>query len=192
VAGHSGRSFAGEDLYVLDHDGTDGSSRQARQRFGVNVLPVHRDRSFDHRWLCETVCRFQAFLLQSYRAVLFAEADEFVVPDPRAFRDLAEYAAALDAPYARCTGLNVLHLHDIEPPLDFARPILAQRAACYRSAIYCKPVLAREPLAWEPGFHTARGADAPPDGRLYLLHLHRADYASWPGPSPGRRRAARE
>jgi hypothetical protein len=118
----------------------------------------------------------QAFLLQSYEAVLFAEADEVVVADPLHFRGLDEYAGAMAGPYARCVGLNVLHLHESEPPLNFAGPVLVRRSACYASALYCKALLARVPLAWEPGFHVARGAEAPPDGRLFLLHLHRADY----------------
>jgi hypothetical protein len=172
------RHFAPHDVYVLDHDGNDGSAQEARRRFGIQLVPVHRHRSFDHHWLCQTVCRFQAFLLQSYRTVLFAEIDEFVVADPRSFRGLDDYAEALATPYARCVGLNVLHLHESESALDFARPILAQRSTCYRSGMYCKALLAREPLAWEPGFHTARGVDAPPDERLYLIHLHRADYAT--------------
>jgi len=176
--GHYARHFDPDDLYVLDHDGTDGSADEARRRFGVNVVRVHRDRSFDHRWLRDTVCAFQAFLLRSYRTVAFAEADELLAADPLHPAGLAGLLDADAPPYVRCLGLNVLHLHESEPPLDFARPLLAQRSTCYLSALYCKPLVARVPLAWEPGFHAAAGASAPPDPRLLLFHLHRADYAT--------------
>src|SRR5436309_7758734 len=169
------RYFLPEDVYVLDHDGSDGSADAAGRRFGVNVLQVHRDRSFDHRWLCETVAAFQAFLLRSYQCVLFAEADELIVADPAHFRGLHEYIQASTQPYARCVGLNVLHLHETEPPLDFAGPVLANRSTCYFSSMYCKTLLARVPLAWDLGFHVAQNIDVPPDSRLFLLHLHRAD-----------------
>jgi hypothetical protein len=124
---HYGRHFAPADLYVLDHQSTDGSALEASRRCGARLVPVFREHSFDHDWLCQTVRLFQAFLLQSYRYVLFAEADEFVVPDPRAFAGLADFVEALDRPYARCLGLNVVHWRDREPPLDFKRPLLAQR-----------------------------------------------------------------
>jgi hypothetical protein len=176
--GYYTRFYDPRDVYVLDHDGTDGSAPEACRHFGAQLVPVHRDHSFDHRWLCATVCRFQAFLLQSYPSVLFAEADEIVVADPRHAPDLGALVAANTAPYVRCVGLNVLHLDDQEPPLDFTRPILAQRATGYRAARYDKPLLARVPLAWDPGFHTAAGAEAAPDGRLVLVHLHRADYGT--------------
>ena len=75
-----GRYFDRSDLYVLDHGTTDASTNEINS--SCNVLRVHREKSFDHAWLRSTVATFQAFLLQSYERVLFAEADEFIVADP--------------------------------------------------------------------------------------------------------------
>ena len=68
------RHFAAEDLYVLDHDGTDGSAAEAARRCGCRLVPVHRDRSYDHRWLCETVCRRQALRVLRPRRHVFVRA----------------------------------------------------------------------------------------------------------------------
>jgi hypothetical protein len=169
-----GRHFAAQDLYVLDHDSTDGSVEEVADR--CNVIPVHRTASFDHRWLRGAVEAFQAFLLESYGAVLFTEVDEFVVTDPRHYAGLADYIARLASPAARCVGFNVVHQPD-EPPLTFDEPILAQRSSWHASREYSKRLLSRVPLAWSEGFHDEYNApDDPPDPALMLVHLHRVDY----------------
>lgn len=171
---HYGRHFDADDLYVLAHDTSDGSTDGLGGR--CHVVPVHRQASFDHRWLRTLVEDFQQFLLRSYDTVLFAEVDEFVIADPLRYTGLDDYIERLDAPAARCTGFNVVHQAD-EPPLDFDRPLLAQRRCWHASLDYSKRLLARTPLQWSQGFHREyRAPDAPPDPSLLLVHLHRVDY----------------
>jgi Glycosyl transferase family 2 len=169
-----GRYFDAEDLYVLDHGTSDGSTSQLEGR--CRVVPVHRTTSFDHRWLRGTVEAFQSFLLRSYETVLFAEADEFIVADPLRFRGLGEYINALKGPAARCVGFNVVHQPD-EPPIRFDAPLLAQRRY-WRASLDCaKRLIAKVPLRWSEGFHVEYSApDDPPDPALMLVHLHCIDY----------------
>lgn len=77
---HYGRWFAPEDIFILDHDSSDGSADSVRGR--AAIIPVHRSKSFDHHWLSSIMASFQRFLLRSYDAVLFAESDELVVAEP--------------------------------------------------------------------------------------------------------------
>lgn len=169
-----GRHFAAEDLYVLDHESTDTSVENVAA--GCGVIPIHCSASFDHRWLRGTVEAFQAFLLHSYETVLFAEADEFVVTDPRHYAGLADYIKRLNRPAARCAGFNLVHQPE-EPPIDLDEPILAQRSTWHASRQYSKRLLSRVPLAWSEGFHDEYNApDDPPDPALMLVHLHRVDY----------------
>lgn len=67
-----GRYFEPCDIYVLDHDSIDRSTEGVDARY--NLLGVHRDESFDHEWLKNTVAAFQTFLLHSYENVLFARS----------------------------------------------------------------------------------------------------------------------
>jgi hypothetical protein len=180
-ARHYQRHFAKDDIYVLDHDSTDRRTVELAEAF--QRVPVHRAESFNHQWLVETVQSFQAFLLSSYEVVLFAEADEIVAADPElcpsGLTEIFESACADGTPFVRCTGYDIVHDRDNEAPLDWAQPILAQRASCRRSVKYSKPVLSSEPLNWTIGFHDVVAAERPapnPDPRLLLLHLHRADY----------------
>ena len=172
-----GRYFNRTDLYVLDHDSDDGSTARAEGR--CNLLPVHRDKSFDHAWLNGIVTAFQTFLLRSYERVLFTEADEIVVPDPAFHAGLDVYIEHCTERVVRCTGFDVVHYPDEEPPLQFERPILAQRNYWHPSRGYCKPLLSAVPMSWSIGFHEAPGfPDLRPDPNLFLIHLHRIDYAA--------------
>jgi Glycosyl transferase family 2 len=169
-----GRYFAPGDLYVLNHDSTDGTTGAVSGR--CQVVPVHREPAFDHRWLRDTVETFQCFLLRSYETVLFAEVDEFLIADPNHYGGLADYIDRLDRTAARCLGFNVVHQHD-EPPLRWNAPILAQRQRWHASLQYSKRLIARVPLHWTEGFHEELNApDEPPDPHLMLVHLHRVDY----------------
>ena len=167
------RYFDPDDLYVLDHDSSDGSTEGLEGR--CRVVPVHR-QTYDHHWLRSTVESFQAFLLRSYDTVLFTDSDEFVLADPSRYSGLDDYIAKLARPAARCAGFNVVHQPD-EPPLRFDAPLLAQRRCWHASLLYSKRLLSRIPLRWSEGFHLEYSApDDPPDPDLLLVHLHRVDY----------------
>ena len=171
-----GRHFDPADVYVLDHDSADGSTEAIGEL--CTVVPVHREQSFDHVWLKSTVEEFQSFLLGSYDAVLFAEADEFVVAEPLRHDGLAAYVDGLEGPAACCTGYNVVHYPEEEKaPLRFDQPLLRQRGYWHRSPKYSKRLIGRIPLAWTIGFHFESNApEVLPDPSLYLIHLHRVDY----------------
>ena len=174
-----GRYFSKADIYVLDHDSTDGSVLSAWKEYRPNVVPVHRAESFNHAWLRDTVQAFQRFLLQSYQNVLFAEIDEIVVANPLYYpKGLSQYIEQNDRPVVRCVGYNLQQQPD-EKPVDWQRPILAQRSVMWLSRLYSKPLLCQVPVLWSLGFHFLEGGQdhlIPTDRNLMLLHLHRIDY----------------
>jgi hypothetical protein len=171
-----GRHFDPGDIYVLDHDTTDGSTAAIRD--SCTVVPVHRDRIWDHVWLTGVVEDFQAFLLRTYETVLFTDVDEFIVPDPARHDGIAAYMESTEGRAACCTGYNVVHYPDEEPALDFSRrPLLEQRRYWRPSPQYSKRLIGRVPLRWGVGFHREFNVpEAEPDPDLYLVHLHRVDY----------------
>lgn len=165
-------------IFVLNHDSTEVGEQVLADaaRRGATVVPVHRDVSYDHGWLRDTVERFQSFVLQSYDTCLFAEADEFLISTlPGGLAELLITAPWPD--FIRAQGYNVVHHKDEEPPLHWGKkPILAQRKYWHPSRLYSKTVVTRMPLHFTPGFHDIQGGGPEPHPNLYLAHLHRIDW----------------
>jgi hypothetical protein len=168
-----------------------------RTHHGVTALQVHHASAFDHLWLAETIASFQAFLLQSYEWVLFAEIDEFVLPmswgseDPPSLLEFVRSLGPTPPPAVRATGFEIIEQDD-EPPVptdlygdgrnasSTVGELIADRKWWYRSSQYSKTILANKPLRWEVGFHRVKGfakeiSLAEPSLALTLVHLHRAD-----------------
>jgi hypothetical protein len=164
------RSFGPEDIYVLDHDTSDGST----DGDGFVRIPVSHD-TFDNRWMVRTVEGLQRELLDRYDVVLVTDVDEIVAPLPQ-WGSLTEYIDRFDEPWVNCLGYEVVHVRALEPPFRSDRPVLAQRDYWFANDGYDKPSLSTEPISWEPGFHSRVDGEMRLDPDLYLIHLHRLDY----------------
>jgi hypothetical protein len=164
------RFFPPEDMYILDHDSTDGSTSGP----GFVRIPVSHP-VVDWGWHRDMLQRKQHALLERYDAVLCTDVDELVAPDPRT-GTLGDYIDRFGGDFVNCRGYEILHLRDREGPLDRARPILEQRCHWYFNPAYSKPLLARVPMQWHGGLHSRVDGQNRDDASLYLIHLHRMDY----------------
>jgi hypothetical protein len=162
--------FAPDDIYVLDHESTDGSTSGS----GFVRIPVEHE-TVDHTWMVRTIEAHQHELLERYDMVLATDVDEIVVPNPE-WGTLGQYLDRFDEEWINCLGYEVLHLKDREAPLRMDRPILEQRGYWFANAAYDKPALATVPMTWEPGFHARSDGQLNLDPDLHLVHLHRMDY----------------
>jgi hypothetical protein len=164
------RYFAPEDIYVLDHGTTDGSTDVG----GFNRIPVSH-RTVDNVWMVEQMEAHQRRLLESYDVVLSVDADEIVAPDPD-WGTLDEYLSGFQEEFVTCLGYELLHLPDREPPFDPSRPVLEQRNHWFVAYGYDKPSVATAPTPWALGFHGRTDERRNIDPDLRLIHLHRMDY----------------
>ena len=160
------------DTFVVDHESDDGSTAGPG-----NIIPAAHPTTDDAEWLAETARRYQRELLgRGYAPVVYTDVDEFLVPAPARAPDLGAYLGHAPAPVVTATGFDVCWA-PADPPLDLARPVLAQRPRWQPNpAFFNKPLIGRVPLDWTIGMHHLRGgAEPPPDPGLYLIHLHYAD-----------------
>jgi hypothetical protein len=164
------RFFAPEDIYVLDHGTSDGSTSGG----GFVRVPVAHD-TVDHTWMLRTIEEHQHELIERYDVVLVTDVDEIVAPRPET-GTLGEYMDRLREPYVNCLGYELIHLADREASFDPARKVLDQRGYWFVNHVYDKPALGTEALTWVPGFHRTADLGLRPDPDLYLIHLHRMDY----------------
>jgi hypothetical protein len=164
-----GKFFAPEDMYVLDHETTDGSTDGG----GFVREPVMHD-CVDMRWLRDTIQAKQHELIERYDIVLICDVDEIIAPDPNV-GTLGEYMDNFEKRFVTCVGYELLHQKD-EPSFQPDVGVLQQRHHWYANAAYSKPVLAREAMEWYLGFHARTDLQSDMDRALYLIHLHRMDY----------------
>jgi hypothetical protein len=166
------RFFAPEDIYVLDHETSDGSTN----RDGFVRIPVSHE-SVDHMWMVRTLERQQRGLFERrYDVVLVTDVDEIVAPRPEC-GTLGEYIDRLDEEeFVTCYGYELIHLLDREGPFDPSKKVLDQRRYWFQNGAYSKPALTMEPSRWEPGFHAREDGRRHVDPDLRLIHLHRMDY----------------
>ena len=181
-AGVWARHYAGqlgaEHCTILDHGSDDGSA----DGLPVRVRRLGRS-ALDEAWRVAVVAEEVKSLLRRYDAVIHTDVDELLVADPSHYSGLHEFADVATEPVMTAIGLDLHHIPDREPALDFTQPIGAQRQWVRFSAALCKPVLVRRAVEWAPGFHCC---DAPIVlDRLYLLHMRYADLGA------GLRRLAR-
>jgi hypothetical protein len=164
------RFFGPDDIYVLDHDSSDGST----DRGGFVRIPVTHE-SVDHTWMVRAIEAHQRELFDRYDAVLVTDVDEIVAPRPGG-GTLAEYIDRLEDDFVNCVGYEVIHMVDREGPFDPARGVLDQRGHWFLNSAYHKPALTTSPCRWGPGFHAREDRRMQIDPDLCMIHLHRMDY----------------
>lgn len=171
--GYYSQHYDAKDMYILDHESTDGSTTG----IAANVRVVCHPRVFDHAWLVSQIQEIQQELLREYETVLFTDTDEIVISMRGSLAGYVERFRISDAESVRCLGYGIIHLPDKEAPYDPDQLILAQRHYWRHLSGLNKPLLSKVPLAWGLGCHDASNAPREPDPELVLLHLHRLDYA---------------
>jgi hypothetical protein len=154
-----------EHCYVIDHGSDDGSTQKHP---GVNFWRLPRS-PVDEDERAPLVGSLARFLLTAYDVVIYTDVDEILVADPRFYRTLPEFCAADSTAVLSAHGFDMLHVPELEPAFDEARPVLAQRRWAVFAAALCKTVMVRKPVTWAPGFHCT--TDLVSLGALYLFHL---------------------
>jgi Glycosyl transferase family 2 len=155
--------------HVIDHGSNDGSTSGLG---AVNVIRHPRSPMDDVR-RARTVSNFCSDLLWNYESVIYVDVDEFLVPDPRHYKDLKAAVAAVEGDTVNSIGLEVLHLTAEESDIDINLPISLQRHWVWFNSALCKPSIMRRPFEWAPGFHCAPGKVR--FDNIFLFHLRYFD-----------------
>lgn len=162
-------------VVVIDHATTDGAVERASEEFAFETIPLDSESLWNYPVNINHVIRIRKELLdRGFAVVAFADVDEFIVPDPDHYLDLADYIAENDYKIAWCTGYQVLQLPD-EPSMRWDRALLRQRSRMAYDPLYSKPTLARVSIPLSVGAHRVEGHDPYPDPQLLMFHLRYAD-----------------
>lgn len=168
---HYQKYFANEDIYVLDHQSTDGSTLN----LPVNVTLIQNEYVGDHQWMAKVASDYQKELLKNYECVIFAESDEIIYSIEKPFdQSIDDFIQSNDL-YATCNGYSVIQDLQNESVLCFGDHIFEKRNYWYKDAAEDKTLISKIPLEWNWGFHTLRGRNNNHNNTFYLAHLHRFD-----------------
>jgi hypothetical protein len=162
-----------ENLLVVDDRTTDGSTDDLPCR----VIPSggFPDGRFEHARMA-LVSRLGSELLRDHAAVIFTDADEFLLADPERYEGLRDFVARRpDIPVGAGLGFNVVHHLDHEAALVEGQPVLGQRQFGKFVSQLSKPSLKRVDVPWVMASHGIR-AEYTPVGDLLMVHLKFADF----------------
>lgn len=162
-----------ENLYVLDHESTDGSVLKDSNLYQVVSVPRGE---LDHFNISRFCSYFQRFLLSNYEWVIHTDCDEFLVTPagPESFLSMLSH---LPKSSRLRNGVTLRPSHAIElievvgedSPLDWTLPLCSQRNWGIENKAFLKPAISSVPTTWTPGFHDCFDeSTACPD--LWMIH----------------------
>ena len=173
-----GTAFGPKNLYIFQ-DGHDQERPHGAMADQVNCLYLPRNPDMvvkAEKRRARTISALARGLHRHYDIVVALDVDEFLVLDPNAGSDLAEYLlSARGHSTISGLGLDMVQHMDKEPPLDRTAPLLGQRRFAQVSSRYTKPVVSYRPVTWGAGMHRIKGRNFHIDPNLYLFHFGMAD-----------------
>lgn len=155
------------------------------QQVPFTFILLARPPSEEYNRLCQIdqiigdIKEWQQKLLKTHDWVLHSDYDEYVVADPRKYKDLRDFMNRCKVEKTYCEAYDV-YQEENEEPIDYTKPYLLQRKYWFKDISYNKPLLARVPLNWMQGCHKeAEMSDEESrvikDTGLFLLHLKYSD-----------------
>lgn len=170
---HYGRQLGYDRLLVIDDGSTDGSTDDLpctvyRLSGGPSEFKFGRART-------TMMSSMAAALLNWHEVAIWTDVDEFLVPDPERFDGLSDYLAATASKQVCApVALNLLHVEQLEGPLDLTQPVIGQRRFAKFVPRMCKPSIKRLPAPWrQEGHSLSHPFRVDPD--LYMFHLKWGD-----------------
>lgn len=169
---HYQQYFANEDIFILDHHSTDGSTLN----LSVNVKIVENEYVNDHEWLIKIAQNFQKELLNDYECVIFAESDEILYSTKKPFNEFVDEFISGNESYITFNGYSVIQDIQRETTLYPGDKIFQKRNYWYKDIAEDKTLLSKVPLEWKWGFHSLKNLDNNYCSDAYIAHLHRFDF----------------
>ncbi len=162
-----------DNLLVIDDNSSDGSTDGLPCPV-VRIPPLTKGHFEPTR--LSLLSKFAAGLLEAYDAVIFTDADEFLLADPARYETLVDLVADRpETPVIGAMGINLVHHLGHEAPLDPELPLLSQRRLAKFIPLMCKPAVKRVPAPWTAASHGVKGTPYAIDPDLYMFHAKFSD-----------------
>lgn len=182
-------SKVADTMHVGDNDTTDGSIDRARKKFNFSlssVVAAHYDVSTGQSTTNADKIATRN-LLKTHDCVIVPDVDEFILPDPKKYKDLRDFIKKMKTDFATCNGFGVVQA-ERELPIDWDKPLLGQRTYWGWEKPLCKPIVTKIWLDWTAGKHFVCSMVAEkPNKDLILAHIREIDESLVRGHAPKKR-----
>jgi hypothetical protein len=169
-----GNLFGFDNLFILGEPERDPFLKLFHK--DVNIIDFGAEKHQDHAFHVRRMVQTQTSLLNFYNTVIFAEADEFIVPNLYKYENLKEFLKNNDDNYLTVQGYNIHQNLDEETIINPSLPLLKQRKWWYREKSEDKTLIVKKPvLTYSSGFHFCAPQFAP-NSDLFNLHCKYLDY----------------
>ena len=168
------RELGGKDHLYIYFDGEDqeigdfchGTNACKVPKIGQQVVQAEKGR------LHFLSLKAAELLSGGYDLVIGADADEFIVVDPKLGKTLVEYLSEVKIDGSlSALGLDFGQKLGEEGDITDEVPFLRQRHYAQIGTRYTKPSILAEPLTWGSGFHRIKGKNFHIAKDLYLFHF---------------------
>lgn len=170
-----GNLFGYENLFVI----ADLKNETCLPMFSIpekNFIDMNIQYQCDFGAHVDIAQKTQKKLLETYDIVIFAEADEFFIPDLMKYENLYDFLEKNPDDYFTPKGYNVWYDSDLELPINPTKSLLSQRKFWYKNPGESKTLITRKPIiSYSGGFHVAE-PNIPEHEDLYNIHLHEIDF----------------
>jgi hypothetical protein len=169
-----GQLFGYENLFAIVEPDKDPFIRLFDEK--VNLIQYNPQYHADVVSHIQIVMESQQKLLHNYDVVIFAEADQYFIPDPDKYLDLKHYLELNQQDYIKVNGYTVINKIEDEEPYNYHLKILSQRNYFYKDDAEDKLVILRKPvISYGLGFHSSEPSISR-DEDLMNFHLKCFDF----------------
>lgn len=167
-------------IHILDHESDFlnlGSQEILKDRTAkVFLICTPHPECERAMWMLRTVQDYMRKLFEEgYERVIYAEVDEFLIPDPEKYKNLAEFLEKRDDEYIAAQGWNVIYRPGDSPLPEMGLMLKGWARRWKRESIYDICVGGATVPNWKVGRHGMEDRPNGPDVGLRLVHMHYAD-----------------
>jgi hypothetical protein len=170
-----GKLFGFENLYVI----ADLKNETCLPLFNIpeeNFIDMEIEYQCDFGAHVNIAIKTQKKLLEKYDVVIFAETDEFFIPNLEKYENLKDFLEKNNDDFITPQGYNVWFDPDSESPLDPTKSLLSQRKFWYKNPGESKTLIVRKPvISYSGGFHIT-DPKIPEHPDLFNIHMHELDF----------------
>ena len=173
---HYSPSFS--NLLVLDQ----GKNTITTQVDNLEVREFHPEFVGDWHNNIHEINKLRIEFAEEYEVTVFADCDEFLVPDPDYHESLKYYMERMDRNWVYVNGLDVIGL-PYDPPIVWGFPLLSQREWVVANRMYQKPMMSKVAFPLSDGGHYHDGCKGQTslntDRTLWNFHMKMADWGEF-------------